>query len=83
MLRRGQLSTLTSGITTSASLFGAMLGSLAAFLLKDRVGRRTELFFSATAYGAVHCPCTSPRRCQSLCSLPPVQDVFDIFISMP
>ena len=53
--RRGQLTTLTSGITTSASLCGAMLGSLAAFLLKDRAGRRTELFYSAAAYGARPC----------------------------
>jgi len=55
-LCRGQLSLLTSGIVTSASLFGALLGSFAAFLLKDRVGRKTELLFAAAAYGEAEQP---------------------------
>ena len=43
---------LASGVVTSASLFGALLGSIATFLLKDRVGRRSEMFISASCYGA-------------------------------
>jgi gas vesicle protein len=40
-----------SGVVTSASLLGAVAGSVAAFLLKDRVGRKAELLFAASAYG--------------------------------
>lgn len=47
----GQFSTLTAGIVTSSSLFGALVGSLAAFLLKDRAGRKAELLFAAGSYG--------------------------------
>ena len=43
---------LASGVVTSASLLGALLGSLTTFLLKDRVGRKAEMFVSATCYGA-------------------------------
>ena len=50
---RGQLSVLASGVVTSSSLFGALLGSIATFLLKDRIGRRSEMFISASAYGAL------------------------------
>lgn len=64
-LCRGQLSLLTSGIVTSASLFGALLGSFAAFLLKDRVGRKAELLFAAAAYGEAEEPILSMGSLQA------------------
>ena len=64
---RGQLSVLASGVVTSASLLGALLGSVATFLLKDRVGRKTEMFVSASCYGKRLCiPSTWPTPCISI-----------------
>ncbi len=48
---RYQLSSFQSGMVVSASLFGALAGSLAALAAGNRIGRRTELLIASLLYG--------------------------------
>ena len=49
--------TVQSGIATSTSLLGAMLGSVLTFAAKDKLGRKTELLIAACLYGKpLHMP---------------------------
>lgn len=47
---RYQLSSFQSGLVVSLSLFGALAGSAAAFVVGDPIGRRKELLLAATLY---------------------------------
>ena len=53
---RGTLNTLQSGIVTSASLLGAVIGSAIAIFLRDKIGRKFELLLAAACYGRVSNP---------------------------
>ena len=57
---RYQLSAFQSGLVVSTSLFGALAGSAAAFVVGDKLGRKRELLLAATLYGE-HC-CASEAR---------------------
>lgn len=46
------LSPFKSGLVVSSSLFGALAGSVGAFFLGDKLGRRRELMLAACLYGA-------------------------------
>ena len=48
---RYQLSSFQSGLVVSTSLFGALAGSAAAFVVGDKLGRKRELLLAATLYG--------------------------------
>ena len=49
------LSAFQSGLVVSLSLGGALLGSAAALVYGDRLGRRKELLLAAGLYGAYFC----------------------------
>ena len=49
---RYQLTTLQSGLVVSLSLAGALIGSVAALIFGDRLGRRRELLAAAGLYAA-------------------------------
>ena len=51
MACRYQLSAFQSGLVVSTSLFGALAGSAAAFVVGDKLGRKRELLLAATLYG--------------------------------
>lgn len=46
------LSPFQAGLVVSSSLFGALAGSVGAFFLGDKLGRRRELMLGACLYGA-------------------------------
>ncbi|KAL3146782.1 hypothetical protein ABBQ38_014764 [Trebouxia sp. C0009 RCD-2024] len=46
------LSPFLSGLVVSSSLFGALAGSVGAFIFGDKLGRRRELMLAACLYGA-------------------------------
>ncbi len=48
---RYSLSPFKSGLVVSSSLFGALAGSVGAFFLGDKLGRRRELMLAACLYG--------------------------------
>ena len=48
---RYDLSSFQSGLVVSASLFGALGGSAAAFVVGDKLGRKRELLLAALLYG--------------------------------
>ena len=48
---RYDLTSFQSGLIVSASLFGALAGSSAAFVVGDKLGRRKELILAAVLYG--------------------------------
>ncbi len=50
---RGSLDTIQSGMVTSASLLGAVIGSAIAIFLRDKIGRKFELLLAAGCYGRV------------------------------
>ena len=63
---RFSLSPFKSGLVVSSSLFGALAGSVGAFFLGDKLGRRRELMLAACLYGtaphamqctAISCAC--------------------------
>ena len=54
LLCRYDLTSFQSGLIVSASLFGALAGSSAAFVVGDKLGRRRELILAAVLYG--DCP---------------------------
>lgn len=47
---RFQLTSFQSGLVVSLSLFGALAGSAAAFVVGDPIGRRNELLLAAALY---------------------------------
>ena len=51
MLCRYNLDSFQSGLVVSSSLFGALAGSSAAFVVGDKLGRRRELLLAAVLYG--------------------------------
>ena len=51
---RYQLTSFQSGLVVSLSLFGALAGSAAAFVVGDPLGRKRELLLASGLYGA---PC--------------------------
>ena len=48
---RYDLSSFQSGAVVSSSLFGALGGSVLAFLFGDKLGRKRELLLAALCYG--------------------------------
>ncbi len=48
---RYDLDSFQSGLVVSSSLFGALAGSSAAFVVGDKLGRRRELLLAAVLYG--------------------------------
>jgi len=48
---RYDINSFQSGLIVSASLFGALAGSSAAFVVGDKLGRRRELLLAAALYG--------------------------------
>ena len=50
---RGTLDTIQSGMVTSALLFGAVIGSAIAIFVRDKIGRKFELFLDAPCYSTV------------------------------
>jgi len=51
---RYDINSFQSGLIVSASLFGALAGSSAAFVVGDKLGRRRELLLAAILYGKFH-----------------------------
>ena len=51
-LCRYQLTSFQSGLVVSLSLFGALAGSAAAFVVGDPLGRKRELLLASGLYGA-------------------------------
>lgn len=45
------LTSLEVGGAVSSSLFGALLGSVGAFFVGDKIGRKKELLLAAALYG--------------------------------
>ena len=58
---RGTLDTIQSGMVTSASLLGAVIGSAIAIFLRDKVGRKFELLLAAGCYGTIPNPAPVQR----------------------
>ena len=52
-VRRYDLDSFQSGLVVSSSLFGALAGSSAAFVVGDKLGRRRELLLGAVLYGGL------------------------------
>lgn len=50
-MSRYQLTSFQSGLVVSLSLFGALAGSAAAFVVGDPLGRKRELLLAAGLYG--------------------------------
>lgn len=51
---RYDINSFQSGLIVSASLFGALAGSSAAFVVGDKLGRRRELLLAAVLYGKLY-----------------------------
>ena len=60
---RYDLDSFQSGLVVSSSLFGALAGSSAAFVVGDKLGRRRELLLAAVLYGELW-PLGFPRASQ-------------------
>ena len=51
---RYDLTSFQSGLVVSSSLFGALAGSAAAFVVGDPLGRKRELLLAAALYSEPH-----------------------------
>lgn len=51
LLCRHSLSSVQSGLVVSSSLFGALAGSVGAFVFGDKLGRKRELVLASALYG--------------------------------
>ena len=59
---RYNLDSFQSGLVVSSSLFGALAGSSAAFVVGDKLGRRRELMLAAVLYGELPFRSQSPSK---------------------
>ena len=66
---RYSLSPFLSGLVVSSSLFGALAGSVGAFIIGDKLGRRRELMLAACLYGEPLCMSAHLLACCCCCWL--------------
>jgi len=63
---RYSLSPFKSGLVVSSSLFGALAGSVGAFFLGDKLGRRRELMLAACLYGMSYMLCNKQSNTKTI-----------------